>query len=80
MPYELGALLYRSGEGENEGKWMLYACPTASGPGSLNRFMKLDVFPRKSTDPTALNPPLFILAGDFESLPNRNEIDSCMSR
>jgi hypothetical protein len=79
MPYELGALIFRR-ENENAGggKWQIYACSTKT-PGSLNRFMKLDLYPRSINDCTALNPPTFVLAGEFDSLPNRNEIDTVMS-
>jgi hypothetical protein len=42
--------------------------------------MKLSVFPRDDSDPTSLNPPLFVKVGQFLCMPNRNEIDNCMGR
>lgn len=79
MPYELGALMFRLESGNaSGGRWQIFAC-SARTPGSLNRFMKLDLYPRSTNDCTALNPPIFVLAGEFDSLPNRNEIDNVMS-
>ena len=38
------------------------------------------VFKRNPRDPTARNPPRFVVAGKYDSLPKISEIDSTMSR
>jgi hypothetical protein len=44
------------------------------------RFMVQGVFKRNVRDPTAYNPPRFVLAGKYSSLPKISEIDATMSR
>ena len=38
------------------------------------------VFKRNPRDPTSYNPPRFVLAGNYESLPKIGEIDATMKR
>ena len=91
MPYELGAIICRAKSAyvspvslesslpESESlDWKIYACNHNGGPGSLNRFMKVNTFPIGPDDPTAERPPKFVQVGAFDLLPNRNEIDVCM--
>jgi hypothetical protein len=76
-PNELGAILYTPSTG-----FQIYAVNMQDihGSGSLNRFMIQAVFRRHPNDPTTYNPPRFTLAGQFSSMPKRDDIDSTMSR
>ena len=77
-PIEVGALTYTKKAG-----WRIFAVNQDDivGPGSLNRFCDQPVFARQPDDPTALNPPGFILCGEYgASQPKRDDIDAAMSR
>ena len=77
-PIELGAIMYTPSSG-----WRIYAANQDDivGPGSLNRFCSQAVFQRDAADPTAANPPGFILAGEYyETRPRREDIDTAINR
>ena len=75
MPLERGALLFTSGGG-----WELFAADPEriAGPGSLNRFMRAPAFSRGERDPSAVDPPAFVLLGTYPVQPRRDEIDEAM--
>lgn len=77
VPNELGAILYTPSTG-----FQIYAVNMEDiyGSGSLNRFMIQAVFKRHVKDPTIQNPPRFLLAGQFSSMPKRDDIDGTMNR
>lgn len=75
IPTERGALVFA------DGAWRVFAVDDSrmQGPGSLNRFMRTPAFARDPADPSAADPPLFLLAGTFADMPRRDEIDECLS-
>jgi hypothetical protein len=76
VPLEKGVLLFTPSS-----SWELYAVDESVivGPGSLNRFMKTPAFMKSKSDPTSDNPPNFLLAFTFESMPRRDDIDEKLS-
>lgn len=77
VPLERGALMYTPSDG-----WTVYAVDQSRivGPGSLNRFMRTAAFYRSKGDPTASDPPEFMLAGSYTDMPKRDEIDETLTR
>lgn len=70
VPRELGALCYDF----SRGKHRLLRCllpQGGEGPGSLNRWMRRQVFEMGPSDPTADNPPKYFLVQEWDSKPSK---------
>jgi len=70
VPRELGALTYDYGIGKHR----LLRCllpDGAEGPGSLNRWMKRQIYEMGPNDPTANNPPKYFVVQEWEEKPEK---------
>jgi len=77
-PFEIGAILFTP-----RNAWQVFAVNEGDivGPGSLNRYMKQAAFKKNPGDPTGVNPPRFVLAGNYPNdPPQRGDIDSILAK
>lgn len=76
-PIEKGAIIYTPST-----KWQLFAVNDDDiyGPGSLNRYCKVNTFMKDKRDKTSFDPPRFVLAGVFNDMPKRDEVDGCLEK